>query len=499
MTARPSWLSTATQSLGRYEEANRLQPLAHFCGTPPQRAFWSHPSRRRLLRTGNQVGGKTTAACIEGLWWCTHTHPYRRTPSSPVQVWFICVSWSQSLAIQRKMWQLTPKQALTSDTMRRYSAERGFGANTPVMTFLDGSQIWFRTGKQDPLDQAGATLHLVLYDEPPKRQRNFFRARTSPDPNRWRDVPHDDAGECTRRLDSRDGAVGCVDRLALPLHARDAHSSKRGPCCGTEAGDLMDAAWIAGERKKVLAFEEPVLIDGEWEMRSDGAVWEGWDPTKHWIRDLYEHPDVGPKGRPVRLVLGIDWGDERLRTAAVLCAVQIGNDRKGTPTRVWVLDQYTSEGPTTVAMDADAVLAMLAVRGLRWSQLAAVWGDKQYTDATGRLVKKSNRKFERMVAARLGLSSERTVPPVGSAKRGTGKGPGALWTSVRWIHERMLTSGGFAVDAKCEAVRESIETWDGTKMHAAKDLIDAMRYALCEYWAPSRVGRRSMASKLKIR
>ena len=86
---RPTWLSAALSSAARYHRSIDLDPLAHFVGTPPQVAFWRCPSRRRLLRTGNQVGGKTTAACIEGLWWATHTHPHRRTPAGPVQIWFI--------------------------------------------------------------------------------------------------------------------------------------------------------------------------------------------------------------------------------------------------------------------------------------------------------------------------------------------------------------------------------------------------------------------------
>lgn len=495
----PSWLTAARAATGRYLQANALDPLAHFVGTPPQVAFWSSPSSRRLLRTGNQVGGKTTAACIEGLWWCTHTHPYRRTPAGPVQVWFICVSWSQSLAIQRKMWALTPKAAITPETRARYTRERGFGANVPCMTFLDGSQIWFRTGKQDPLDQAGATLHLVLYDEPPKRQRNF--------------------SELERRL-TRTGGDMCL--TMTPVNARvdwiremaesgaltDLHFRctpemlrlPNGTILRTEKGDLMDAAWIERERAKVLSFEEPVLIDGEWEMRADGQVFESWDPQQHMIPGLFEHPDVGVKGKGlrVRLVLGLDWGDESLRTAAVLCAVQTGDERRGIPARVWVLGEYVAKGPTTVAMDADAVLAMLAGLGLRWSQLAAVHGDKKYTDAKGRTVKKSNARFESSVAIRLGLAEGRTSPRVRSAKRGARRGAGALWLSVRWLNERMMTPLSFMVDKRCEVLSDALSTWDGTTMHKAKDVIDALRYALVEYWAPTRSGGRVVADRYRV-
>jgi len=496
MTA-PAWLSAALSSAARYHRSIDLDPLAHFVGTPPQMAFWTCPSRRRLLRTGNQVGGKTTAACIEGLWWATHTHPHRRTPAGPVQIWFICVSWSQSLAIQRKMWALTPKPAITDETRARYTAERGFGANTPVMTFLDGSQIWFRTGKQDPLDQAGATLHLVLYDEPPKRQRNFSElerrlTRTG--------------GEMALTMTPVNARVDWIKEMADTGALTDLHfrctpemlTLPNGTVLRTEAGDAMDAEWIAGERRKVLAFEEPVLIDGEWEMRADGQVFEPWDPTRHVVPRLYEHPDVGPKGRKVRLVLGIDWGDESLRTAAVLCAVQTADERRGIPGRVWILDEYVAQAATTVAMDADAVLAMLAARGLSWRMLASAHGDKRYTDARGRITRKSNFLFDAAIARRLGLASDRPVPRVRNAKRGERRGAGALWLSIRWMCERMMTPGGWAVDAGCSHLADALSVWDGTSMHRSKDVIDALRYALVEYWAPSSAGGRVVADRFRI-
>jgi hypothetical protein len=264
----------------------------------------------------------------------------------------------------------------------------------------------------------------------------------------------------------------------------------------TDAGELMDGDWIASERRKVMSWEEPVVIDGEWEMRADGQVFEAWNHEQHVFAGLYDHPDIGPKGRPVRLVLGIDWGDESLRTAAILCAVQRGDDRKGIPTRVWVVDEYVPRHATTTAMDADGVLAMLARRGLRWSMLASVHGDKRYTDAKGRVTKKSNARFEAAVAMRIGTAG-RTVPRVQSAKRGARRGAGAVWASIRWIHERMITPGGFAVDAACSDTVEAIDTWDGTERHIAKDRIDGLRYALVEEWAGT--ARGFMAGRVQIR
>lgn len=490
------WLRSSRKSASRYLRAVELQPLAHFLGTPPQLGLWRCPSRRRLLRTGNQIGGKTTAALVEALWWATHTHPHRQTPAGPVQVWFVCVSWTQSLNIQHKLWALCPKSAMTPDTRRRYTPERGFGANAPVVTFLDGSQIWVKTGKQDALDQAGGTVHLVCYDEPPKRQRNFSElerrlTRTG--------------GDLILTMTPVNARIDWIRDLAEAGGITDLHYPatpemlvlSNGVTLRTETGEVMDADWLANERKKVMAWEEPVVIDGEWEMRADGAVWEAWNPGKHVVPQLMDS-DVGPRGQRVRLCLGIDYGDESLRTAAVLCAVEGGDPGRGRPTRVWVLDEYVPTSGTTVEMDGDAILEMLAARGLRWSQLARVYGDKSLTDAKGRVVRKSNAKLEAHIARRLGLSGGRTVPRVGHVKRGDNRGAGSLWHSVRWIHERMLTPGGWVVDARCKGVVDALSTWDGGSKHIAKDRIDAMRYALADYWGPSKRGGRAMADRMRV-
>jgi hypothetical protein len=477
-----------------YSTAVERDPLERFRGTPPQLSLWQCPSKRRLLRTGNQVGGKTTAAIVEALWWATHRHPHRSTPRGPVQIWFICVSWTQSLAIQKKIWALLPKDSTAPGC--RYDPETGFGTKAPVITFLDGSQIWIKTGKQDPLDHAGGTVHLVVYDEPPKRQRNF--------------------AELERRLTRTGGEMILVmtpinaridwirdmaERAALTdLHFRctpEMMTLEDGTVLRTESGESMDAAWIEGERTKIMPHEVPVLLDGEWETMATESIFAGWRPSEMWIPRLMESA-VGPKGRDVHLLFGIDYGDDRLRTAAVLVAVAPRKTRSGSDT-VWVLGEYVPERSTTTAMDAAGILTMLAGAGVEWKQLSGAHGDKRYTDASGRLTKKSNAFLEAALSRRLGLRGAHTVPPVRSAKRGQGRGAGAVWHSVRWLHDIMLTPNAFYVDASCVNVRKAFETWDGTERHPSKDTLDGLRYALTPYWSGNRRSAAPVANRLQIR
>jgi hypothetical protein len=280
----------------------------------------------------------------------------------------------------------------------------------------------------------------------------------------------------------------------------------------------MDARWLASERAKVNPVEEPVRIDGEWEFRAQGAIFSGWDAARMLVPGLLD-ADVGPAawqeaqrkaahGRRdwvelgFEYVLGVDYGTDSLRTSGVLCAVAY--DPKADPrdtraTRVWVVAEYVPSGPTTVEMDADAILAMLGAVGLRWTDLAGVFGDKKLTDASGRETRKSNGLLAYEVAQRLGVGAGMLRPQVLSAKRVPGVGrlgkEGALWPSVHWINGLMMRQQ-FLVDSRCEHVQRAVETWDGTERHKSKDALDGLRYALVQFWAMSRRASAGPAPRL---
>ena len=480
----------ALAALGTARAALERDPLACFKGTPPQVALWKSKSTRVLLRTGNQVGGKTTAACVLALWYATHRHPYRRTPPGPVQILFVCVTWTQSLAIQAKLWGLCPKDALKPG--QSYDPTTGLGTKAPALEFRDGSVIHIRTENQGAKNLAGSTLHLVIYDEPPKSLRLY--------------------GELERRL-TRTG--GTFVLTMTPVNARidwlkdmaeagqieDLHFRATPENCRLEDGTIltvpdpetgevvaMDADWIAEQRAKVAPHEEPVIIDGEWEMRATGRIFEGWDASRMAVPGLMS-AQVGPGERPVDLCLGIDYGDDRLRTAAVLAAIYTDPGGDERETRVWVIGEYCPDRATTTEQDAEGVLGMLSALGLRWSDLTWAHGDKKLTDASGRETKKSNGLMGGALARALGHRSGILSPPLHGAKRVPGVGrlgrDGALWPSVRWLTGLMLRAQ-FWADPSCSQVITALETWDGTERHKSKDALDGLRYALVRYWAGAR-------------
>ena len=86
-------------------------PLSWMEWTPPQFAWLRMPDRRKLMRTGNQFG-KTTAAMTEVIYRAMGTHPYYPTRRPPVEIWVVCTSYSQSVSIMKKFWELVPNDAI---------------------------------------------------------------------------------------------------------------------------------------------------------------------------------------------------------------------------------------------------------------------------------------------------------------------------------------------------------------------------------------------------
>jgi hypothetical protein len=197
--------------------------------------------------------------------------------------------------------------------------------------------------------------------------------------------------------------------------------------------------------------------------------------------------------------LGIDYGDDRLRTAAVLAAIYTDPGGDERETRVWVIGEYVPDRATTTEQDAEGVLGMLSALGLRWSDLTWAHGDKKLTDASGRETKKSNGLMGGALARALGHRSGILSPPLHGAKRVPGVGrlgrDGALWPSVRWLTGLMLR-GQFWADPSCSQVITALETWDGTERHKSKDALDGLRYALVRYWAGAR--RRAAGAPAKL-
>ena len=96
---------------------------------PGQHRYLTHPAKRKLYRAGNQALGKTTAGLASIHWTASGTHPYLRRPKPPTTSWIVCQSWSQSVAIMSKYWDLVPRRYLHQST--EFDPKHGFRGRHP--------------------------------------------------------------------------------------------------------------------------------------------------------------------------------------------------------------------------------------------------------------------------------------------------------------------------------------------------------------------------------
>lgn len=463
--------------------AAELDMLPWVRWTPPQHEWLAlnPPSGVKLFRAGNQSIGKSWAQMAEIIWRAEGTHPHYPTTSPPVEIWCVCTSWAQSVAIQKKFFELAPKARLTARTRDRFRVEDGWGKDNPVASFINGSIVRFRTTNQGPEAQAGATVDYIAIDEPPDEE--VFR-------------------ELRKRVMRSGGQVGMtmtpINRPCAwiraeveagridEVHARlvpenlipigtDQPLSVIDPYTRLEVP--MDAAWIAHQELITPASWAPVVLHGEWETKPQGVWFACFDAAKH----VRSNVRLDPKRGPIYHVLGFDYaaGDRPYGHCAALTQVQAQKSEGRTRYAVYALDEVVLGGTDTTPVFARAVLAMLERNGLRWTDLHAVHGDNP---VTSRFATRSNILTAKALAVELAIPLEALLPRVLSAKDG-GANAEAFNAGNRWIYER-IAAGEMLMHPRCEATIRGYETWDYSKMHVAKDILDARRYSLKPFIFP---------------
>ncbi len=471
----------AAEELGRRVEE---RPLRWVEWLPNQWNFLASKATIKQIRQGQQWGGKTTAALREVVGRCVGRHVlgagygYGREP--PIEAWVICATWSQSLAIQAKLWGAIDPADLHADC--QYDPVRGFVGKNPAVRFRNGSIIRIKTTRQGGLSLAGATIDLALFDEPPETQRVF--------------------SEVLARLTHRGGTLllsytpvnapvaylrelveaGVIEDhwSRLTVEAMIPVGQTR-PMTGPD-GRPRDAAWIAELEAKWSAHEVDVVVHGGWEFRTLAAYFRDvWRP------DVMVHTKV-PSGT-VHVVLGFDHGTMPGKQIALLVAVDEARGGSEAPD-VYVVDEYVDwTGVAAPEDDARGVLAMLRRSGLAWTELTSARGDRVHMPGSDG--QKSNRDLTAHIARQLDVL--RLMPPIATVKRGRGHGAGSLSTGSRWLHVAMH-QGRFGVHPRCKRLVEAIPRYS-MRDDDAKDPVDALRYAL-DPWI---FGHRAQAVAYEVR
>ena len=452
-------------------------PLRWIRWTPPQDEWLRIRGARKLFRAGNQLG-KSLVGLAEVIYRCTGHHSHYPVRRPPVEAWIVCTTWSQSVAIMRKFHELCPDEVIDVRRSSVFSARRGYGKDNPAVVFRSGSLVRFKTTGQGAEALASATVDVVLIDEP--TTEDIYR-------------------ELDRRVMRRAGVLlltltpinqDCVWLHALvetgaiaEVHARLTVANLT-PLGSREPlrlldGTSMDQPWIDAQWKSVPASYAPVILDGEWEVRPEGVVFDCFDPRRHVQAGAGHDPQQGA----IRHCLGIDYAaiDREFGQVATLWAVQQTKDERGrTRDSLVALDHVVLTGISTNAQFAVEILAMLARRGMKWRDMDDVYGDNPVR--VGMAIKRSNIQTAEALARELRIPATALTPSIRSAKDGPASS-GAVDTGVRYLYER-IASGALVVHPACERLIWALQTWDGTRTHPAKDVLDAARYALKNYIFP---------------
>lgn len=161
--ARDSFnLEDALRGLGESIQESAAAPnLYNYKASPKQEAFHALPNKARLYIGGNR-SGKSLGSTIEGIYWVTKTHPFRKMPDEPIRGRVVAVDFLNGVdKIILPLWkQWLPKKYLINGSWEdSYSRERH------VLTLNNGSFVEFMSQDQDLDKFAGSSRHFIHFDE----------------------------------------------------------------------------------------------------------------------------------------------------------------------------------------------------------------------------------------------------------------------------------------------------------------------------------------------
>jgi len=462
---------TLGDTLAGVVQGAQASPRSWMRWLPVQDRYRRSRAARRLLRAGNQSTGKTTVGLADLLDQAEGIHPHRDAPAAG-EYWVICASWSQSVAIQTKLWDLLDQDRVKPGTI--FNPKLGFRGKHPSVQVRhesgEYSIIRFKTTRQGTLDLASATILGALFDEVPLSQAVY--------------------SEVVKRVQASGGWVSiCMTPIGAPVEwvqeevkagrLEDIHTrltpeamipvGARWPL-RLQDGTPCDDDWIRRVEADTPEHEREVRVHGGWEIRSSGRYFATFASTGS---AAHVHDRV-PVGR-VTVCLGIDHGTLPGKQIAHLVLVQTPATADDLPS-VYVLDSYVDvTGNASPRDDAMGILAMLRRHGMGWESLDHVYGDKVHMPGSGS--QKSNRDLQAQVAKALKIPDDALRPAIRTVKRGQGRGSGSLSTGCRWLYHA-ITRHGLGVHPRCTRLIAALDRYDIAVDDDWKDPIDALRYAL---------------------
>ncbi len=466
-------------SLAAIGAAFAADPLGSTSLTAPQAAWVLMGSPddpdldgRPLLWLGANQIGKSYAQAAKLLHYLRATGPYALRRAGPVHICIVSISKEQIVPLMSKIWDLLPKETGPGGELRPTEAptarfEPGFGirGKPPRLNFKSGkaagSTVTFATYRQGSTRIAGATLDVLMLDEPPPESL-------------W--------GEVALRIMRRAGQIWITMTVTPDSPPQEwlAEKVERGGirAMTTPSAQQIDGRWIADVtpfkpvdgspaflRKKELQGAIDVTPEAERALRF-GAAWTGSTVDRWlsaWSPDLVVDQAI-PAG--CIGVLSLDHGIRPGRQAAVLLAFH-------KPTsRFWVLDEVAGgDVATSSQQDALNIAEMLRRNGIGWEAIDHWIGDRSAAATRGD-ARKDNATLRRYLAAHLGVQIDR-FPRINVPY----KAAGTLTSGFRQLNA-LYAAKTLLVHPRCKHVIKSSEGWNGDKRSPLKDVLDALRYGV---------------------
>ena len=445
----------------------KVRPAQLYDWLPLQDDYLRSRSRYRLLRTGNQTVGKTTVGVYDLAMHALGIHPHRPDgKDGPDEYWLVCASWSQSISIQQKLWDVLPKDQLHPET--QFDQRKGFIGQHPVVRVRHArggySIIRVKTVNQGGLTLASATVAGIVVDEPPKSARVYTELMSRVERRGWLSIlmtpvnaPVDYLREIIDAPNSPwvDIHRPLTPKELIPVGGRSPLRDGMGRPMGQE--------WIDERALKIPAHERDIILHGGWDIRAVDRFFS------HWAQQVGEPPAE----TDLWVSIGIDHGSQPGKQAAILVGC-VDHGPNELP-HVYVLEETGDPtGKNVPADDARGILAMLRARGWQWTDLNDACGDRALM--RGRAGGKSNAMIAAHINRQLGRRGM-LKPMLRTAKRGTDRGAGSALRRARYVH--WLTAKGLlTVSDRCPRTLEALDNWDGTPRSEHKDQLDALFYAL---------------------
>ena len=445
--------------------------------TPKQLQFHRSQAARRLLRAGNQTG-KSAAGASEAWYHAVGEHPFREVPPAPSIGWVVVADLENHYpTICRKLRDCEPAQLLGRNTV--YDSARGYRTRgRRLIELSNGSIIEFRSGRGEITALASATVDWCWYDEPPMESHysesiSRIAVRRLPSGKRapaWMTLtPVGRPCGWIRTLVCGDEQAGIPpaedwDEIVIRLTPEDC------PHRTPESLKQQIASYLPSEVAQ--------RANGDWEGPTHARLFSGFSPAC-----LFEDDEL-PE-REVSIGLSWDHGEDAGRELCLLYAYD------ESARCVWVLDECSSPGRTTIDQDAMQALEMLDRHGLSLASVDRLHGDTNSAGKGSNALASVNRLLEEALARALGIPVSR--PPVRIAP--ARKGPGSVMMGARVVNNALL-SGRLKVSPRCVHLIKGLSHWRGTKNSRDADLshaLDSLRYGTVDILDPRARGAHRLA------